>query len=50
MGPRRGGEGLDVDGLWDAARADLEAWDAQTIGSWRQLCVPPTPPGVLRDP
>ena len=29
---RRGGEPLDVDGLWDAARDDLEARDAQTIG------------------
>jgi prevent-host-death family protein len=29
---RRGGEPLDVDGLWDAAREDLEERDAQTIG------------------
>jgi prevent-host-death family protein len=29
---RRGGEPLDVDGLWDAARDDLEARDAQTVG------------------
>jgi hypothetical protein len=29
---RRSGEPLDVDALWDAARDDLEARDAQTIG------------------
>ena len=29
---RRGGEQLDVDALWDAARDDLEARDAQVIG------------------
>ena len=29
---RRGGEPLDADGLWDAARDDLEARDAQTTG------------------
>jgi prevent-host-death family protein len=29
---RRGGEQLDVDALWDAARHDLEARDAKTIG------------------
>jgi prevent-host-death family protein len=30
---RRGGEPLDVDALWDAARHDLEARDAQADGS-----------------
>ena len=29
---RRGGEPLDVDALWDAARDDLEARDAQATG------------------
>jgi prevent-host-death family protein len=29
---RRGGEPLDVDALWDAARADLEARDATAAG------------------
>jgi prevent-host-death family protein len=29
---RRGGEQLDLDALWDAARDDLEARDAQTLG------------------
>jgi prevent-host-death family protein len=29
---RRGGAQLDVDALWDAARADLEARDAQATG------------------
>ena len=29
---RRGGEPLDVDALWDAARADLEARDATATG------------------
>ena len=29
---RRGGEPLDVDALWQAAREDLEARDARTIG------------------
>jgi prevent-host-death family protein len=29
---RRGGEPLDVDTLWQAAREDLEARDARTIG------------------
>jgi prevent-host-death family protein len=29
---RRGGEPLDVDTLWDAARDDLEARDAQAVG------------------
>jgi len=29
---RRGGEPLDVDALWDATRADLEARDAQAAG------------------
>jgi prevent-host-death family protein len=29
---RRAGEPLDVDALWDAARGDLEARDAQTVG------------------
>ena len=29
---RRGGERLDVDALWDAARDDLEARDAQSVG------------------
>ena len=29
---RRGGEQLDVDALWDAARDDLEARDAQVVG------------------
>lgn len=29
---RRGGEPLDVDGLWDAARDDLEERDAQVVG------------------
>ena len=28
----RGGEPLDVGALWDAARADLEARDAQPVG------------------
>ncbi len=30
---RRGGEPLDVDALWTAARQDLEARDAQPSGS-----------------
>jgi prevent-host-death family protein len=30
---RRGGEALDLDALWQAARADLEARDDQIIGS-----------------
>ncbi len=29
---RRGGEQLDVDALWDAARDDLETRDAKDIG------------------
>jgi prevent-host-death family protein len=29
---RRGGEPIDVDALWDAAREDLEARDAQAPG------------------
>ena len=29
---RRGGEQLDVDALWDAARDELEARDAQAVG------------------
>ena len=29
---RRGGEPLDVDRLWDAARGDLEARDARIVG------------------
>ena len=29
---RRGGEDLDVDALWDAARAELEARDADILG------------------
>jgi prevent-host-death family protein len=29
---RRGGEHLEVDALWDAARDDLEARDARTAG------------------
>jgi prevent-host-death family protein len=29
---RRGGEPLDVDALWDAARDDREARDAQAVG------------------
>jgi prevent-host-death family protein len=29
---RRGGEPLDVDALWKAAREDLEARDARSIG------------------
>jgi prevent-host-death family protein len=29
---RRGGQPLDVDALWQAARADLEERDAQTVG------------------
>jgi prevent-host-death family protein len=29
---RRGGKGLDIDALWDVARADLEARDAQAAG------------------
>jgi prevent-host-death family protein len=29
---RRGGEQLDVDALWDAARDDLEARDARATG------------------
>ena len=30
---RRGGEPLDVDALWKAAREDLEARDARILGS-----------------
>ncbi|MFC2023811.1 type II toxin-antitoxin system prevent-host-death family antitoxin [Chloroflexota bacterium] len=29
---RRGGEPIDLDALWAAARDDLEARDAQTVG------------------
>lgn len=29
---RRGGQPLDVNALWQAARADLEERDAQTVG------------------
>lgn len=29
---RRGGEPIDIDGLWEAAREDLEARDAQAPG------------------
>jgi prevent-host-death family protein len=36
---RRGGVPLDVDALWQAARADLEARDDKVLGHWCQFCL-----------
>jgi prevent-host-death family protein len=47
---RRHDRPLDIDALWDAARADLEERDAQTTGGWRQLCLSLDPAGPPASP